>query len=59
MGVFLPAGETGLSADSMARPENIAVARKENLMEPRQALRRVSDRRICEIAAQIRFAVGC
>jgi len=57
--VFLAAGETGLSDDCAARPDNLTMIRKTDLLEPRQALRRVSDRRICEIAAKLRLAVGC
>jgi mRNA-degrading endonuclease toxin of MazEF toxin-antitoxin module len=57
--LLFSAGETGLGADSAARADNLTMIRKIDLLEPRTPLRRVSDRRICEIAAQIRFALGC
>ena len=57
--VFLAAGETGLSEDSIARAEDITVVRKTHLVEPRSALRRVSHRRICELADVVRIAMGC
>src|SRR5271166_3106879 len=37
--VFLPAGETGLPADSAARAEDITVVRRQSLVEPRHRLR--------------------
>jgi len=36
--VFLPAGETGLQADSAARAEDITVVKKLSLIEPTRAL---------------------
>lgn len=57
--VFLPAGETGLAADSAARAEDITVIRKQSLVEAKGRLRRLSDRRVCEIADKILVAMGC
>jgi mRNA interferase MazF len=57
--VFLPAGETGLQADSAARAEDIAVVRKQNLVEPRTRLRQLSDKRVCELAGKVSLAMGC
>jgi mRNA interferase MazF len=57
--LFLPAGETGLPADSAARAEDIAVIRKQSLVEPGGQLRRLSDRRICELADKVSLAMGC
>jgi mRNA-degrading endonuclease toxin of MazEF toxin-antitoxin module len=57
--VFLPAGETGLQADSAARAEDISVVRKASLIAPGPGLRRVSDRRVCEMAAKASLAMGC
>lgn len=57
--VFLPAGETGLQADSVARAENIATVRKESLIEPHARLRRVSNARVCELAAKVALAMDC
>jgi mRNA interferase MazF len=57
--IFLPAGETGLQTDSAAKAEDITVVRKLSLIEPRSRLRRLSDRRICELAAKVGMAMGC
>jgi len=57
--VFLSAGETGLQSDSAARAENITVVKKQSLVEPHGRLRQLSDRRICELAAKVRIAMGC
>jgi mRNA-degrading endonuclease toxin of MazEF toxin-antitoxin module len=57
--VFLAAGETGLQADSGARAENVTVVNKTELVEPRSALRQLSHARICELADQVRLAMGC
>jgi mRNA-degrading endonuclease toxin of MazEF toxin-antitoxin module len=56
---FLPAGETGLQADSAARAEDITVVRKQNLVEPHSRLRQLSDRRVCELAGKVSLAMGC
>ena len=57
--IFLPAGETGLQTDSAAKAEDITVVRKLSLIEPRSRLRRLCDRRICELAAKVGMAMGC
>ncbi len=57
--VFLPAGETGLQSDSAARAEDITVVRKQSLVEPLGRLRRIGDRRVCELAAKVSLAMGC
>ena len=57
--VLLPAGETGLQADSAARAEDITVVRKQSLIEPRSRLCQLSDRRICELADKVGIAMGC
>ena len=57
--VFLPSGETGLPSDSAARAEDLTVIRKESLSESRNPLRRLSDKRICELAAKVSVAMGC
>jgi mRNA-degrading endonuclease toxin of MazEF toxin-antitoxin module len=57
--LLLLAGETGLQADSAARAEDITVVRKQSLVEPKSQLRRLSDRRICELADRVRLAIGC
>jgi mRNA interferase MazF len=57
--VFLPAGETGLQSDSAARAEDITTVRKQSLVEARVALRRLTDKRICELARKVNIAIGC
>jgi mRNA interferase MazF len=57
--VFLPAGETGLQADSAARAEDITVVRKQSLREPQGRLRQLSDKRIRELAGKVSMAMGC
>jgi mRNA interferase MazF len=57
--VLLSAGETGLSADSAARAEDVTVVRKGSLLAPRNLLRRLSDERVCELAIKVRIAMGC
>jgi mRNA-degrading endonuclease toxin of MazEF toxin-antitoxin module len=57
--VFLPAGETGLQSDSAARAEDVTVVRKKSLVESRTRLRKLSDRRICELASKVSIAMGC
>ncbi len=57
--VLLPAGETGLTEHSMARAEDITVVRKAHLVESQFRLRRMSHRRICELAEMVKIAMGC
>jgi mRNA-degrading endonuclease toxin of MazEF toxin-antitoxin module len=57
--VFLSAGETGLQSDSAARAEDITVVRKQSLIEPHASLRRLGDRRVCELAEKVNIAMGC
>jgi len=56
--LFLAAGETGLSEDSIARAEDITVVRKAHLVAPRSGLRSMSHRRICELAEMVKIAMG-
>jgi len=57
--LFLPASETGLQSDSAARAEDITVIRKPSLTEPHSRLRRLSDKRVCELANKVIIAMGC
>ena len=57
--VLLPSAETGLSADSVARAEDITIVRKQSLVEPRTKLRQISNTRICQLARAVQLAVGC
>ncbi len=57
--LLLSAGETGLSEDSIARAEDVTVVLKSVLSQPRTPLRAVSNRRICELAEKVKFAMGC
>src|SRR5436190_7858234 len=51
--LFFSSGETGLQSDSVARAEDIMAVRKESLSEPRQGVRQISGRRICELAEMV------
>jgi mRNA interferase MazF len=57
--VLLSASETGLQSDSVARAEDVTVVRKASLMEPRVPLRKLSDKRVCELAGKVSIAMGC
>ncbi len=56
---LLQSGETGLSEVCVAQSENVTVVRKETLIEPRQRLRQLSHGKICEIADNVKIAMGC
>ncbi len=56
--VELPPGETGLSEPSVARPEDISCVPKAWLVEPRASLRRLSERRLKQIAGGVQLALG-
>jgi mRNA-degrading endonuclease toxin of MazEF toxin-antitoxin module len=57
--LFLSAGETGLSEDSIARVEDVTVVRKTHLVAPRTSLRNMTHRRICELSEMVKIAMGC
>ncbi len=57
--LFLAAGETGLSEDSIARAEDVTVVRKSHLAESRSRLRTLSHHRICELSEMVKIAMGC
>ncbi len=57
--VLLAAGETGLQSDSAARAEDITLVRKKSLIAPHGRLRRLSHRRVCELAHKVIVAMGC
>ncbi len=57
--IFLSSGETGLPSDSAARAEDVTVVKKQSLVEPRSPLRKLSDKRICELAGKVSIAMGC
>ena len=57
--MLLSAGETGLQSDSAARAEDVTVVRKASLVEPRSQLRKLSDKRICDLAGKVSVAMGC
>jgi mRNA-degrading endonuclease toxin of MazEF toxin-antitoxin module len=56
--IQLSPGETGLHASSV-RCEDLTVVKKEFLVEPRSALRTLSNTRVCQIADKVRLAMGC
>ena len=43
----------------MARAENVLTINKDGLFEPLGQLRRLSNRRICELSEMVRIAMGC
>ena len=57
--VLLPAGETGLAADSAARSEDVTVVPKTSLSAPQASPRALSHRPVCEIADKVSLAMGC
>jgi len=56
--IKLSPGETGLHASSI-RCEDLTVVKKEFLIEPKFSLRTLSNARVCQIADQVRLAMGC
>ena len=56
--IKLSPGETGLHPSSI-RCEDIAVVKKEFLIEPKVPLRTLSNTRVCQIADAVRVAMGC
>jgi mRNA-degrading endonuclease toxin of MazEF toxin-antitoxin module len=57
--VYLSAGETGLQSDSAARAEDVTTLRKVSLVPPRDGLRKIGEKRLCELAAKVSVAMGC
>lgn len=57
--ISLAASETGLAGEMVARADDIAVVLKADLVEPMMGLRRLNDKRICELAAKVKMAMGC
>ena len=57
--MFLPAGETGLRQDCAAQADNIAVAIRANLQDPKPGQRILSHTKICKLASLVRTAMGC
>ncbi len=57
--VYLAPGETGLTSASILKAEDVAVVRKESLLEAREHLRTLSHAKICEVAEKIQIAAGC
>lgn len=56
--ISLSPGETGLSEPSTVQAEGITTVRKESLDEPRQKLRRLSEKTIEKIARGVLHAMG-
>jgi len=56
--IELSSGETGLSAPSTIRAEDISVVRKSSLLESRQGLRVLSEATIRKIARAVALAMG-
>ena len=56
--IALEPGETGLAEASTLQAENITTVRKTSLAEPRQRLRRVSERMLERVAQGVLMAMG-
>ncbi len=54
----LAPGETGLSENSTIQAENMTTVRKTSLQEPRQKLRRLSERMLERVAKGVLMAMG-
>ena len=57
--ILLAASETGLAGEMVARADDITVVLKADLVEPTVGLRRLNDKRICELAGKVKLAMGC
>jgi mRNA-degrading endonuclease toxin of MazEF toxin-antitoxin module len=57
--LLLRAGETGLREDSVAWAENIGAINKDQLKEPVQGHRPLTNFQICRLASLVRLAMGC
>ena len=57
--LLLRAGETGLREDSVAWAENIGTVPKDQLKEPVQGHRPLTNTQICRLADLVRLAMGC
>jgi mRNA-degrading endonuclease toxin of MazEF toxin-antitoxin module len=57
--LLLRAGETGLRADSAAQADNLCVIARNQLDEPVQGHRPVSNTQICRLASLVRAGMGC
>lgn len=57
--MLLRAGETGLREDSVAWAENIGAIKKDQLKEPVQGHRPLTNSQICRLASLVRLAMGC
>ena len=57
--LLLKAGETGLSADSVAQAENICTVKRVDLDAPVHGHRPVTNTQIRRLAGLVRLAMGC
>lgn len=57
--LLLRAGETCLREDSVAWAENIGAVSKDDLQEPVQGHRPLTNSQICRLAGLVRMAMGC
>ena len=57
--LLLRAGETGLREDSVAWAENITTVGKEELLQPVDGHRPLTNTQICRLAALVRVAMSC
>jgi len=57
--ISLAPSETGLDSDAIARADHITVVLKSDLVEPANHSRTLNNKRICELAANVKIAMGC
>ena len=57
--ILLAPSETGLDSEAIARADNVTVVLKSDLIAPTNNLRTLNDKRICELAAKVKIAMGC
>jgi mRNA-degrading endonuclease toxin of MazEF toxin-antitoxin module len=57
--LLLHAGETGLRMDCAAQADNIAVAVRDDLLEPEPGQRSLTNTKICKLASLVKLAMGC
>jgi mRNA-degrading endonuclease toxin of MazEF toxin-antitoxin module len=57
--LVLEPGQTGLAERVIARAEDISVIRKSSLAPPRERIRGLMERQVCELAELIEMAMGC
>ena len=57
--MVLEPGQTGMAERMIARAEDISVIRKGSLVPPRNRVRGLMDRQVCELSKLVAIAMGC